>query len=153
MRRCTSLRSSIVRRHQLAFQLMPLPYRRWIGLIKIAQGVAVKVNIAAAFVTRAGAPYGTRGRRRFAISGDLTIHDSFHPLKGRTFPVVGDHEHPAGNQRRDTGQRCRRVGPSVGTRGATPRVCGRSRILRPMGIHLADANPANAGATPPRFTA
>jgi len=87
MCRYTSLRSNIVRRHQLPFRLMPLPYRRWgrrwgRGLNKFAHAVALKVHIAAGFVTSkvaALATFGCRGRRRVAYSSDATIHD---PLPG-----------------------------------------------------------------------
>jgi hypothetical protein len=88
MRRYTSLRSNIVRRHQLPFRLMPLPYRRWgrrwgRGLNKFAHAVALKVHIAAGFVTSkvaALATFGCRGRRRVAYSSDATIHDPLHGL-------------------------------------------------------------------------
>jgi hypothetical protein len=74
MRRYTSLRSNIVRRHQLPFRLMPLPYRRWgRGLDKFARAVALKVHIAAGFVTSkvaALATFGCRGRRRVASSSE-----------------------------------------------------------------------------------
>ena len=84
MRRYTSLRSNIVRRHQLTFRLMPLPYRRWgRGLDKFAHAVALKVHIAAGFVTSkvaALATFGCRGRRRVAYSSDDTIRDPLHGL-------------------------------------------------------------------------
>jgi hypothetical protein len=77
MRRYTSLRSNIVRRHQLPFRLVSLPYRRWgRGLDKFAHAVALKVQVAARFVTSkvaALATFGCRGRRRVAYSSDATI--------------------------------------------------------------------------------
>ena len=83
MRRYTSLRSNIVRRHQLPFRLMPLPYRRWgRGLDKFARAVALKVRIAAGFVTSkvaALATFGCRGRRRVAYSSER--HDPSSPAR------------------------------------------------------------------------
>ena len=74
MRRYTSLRSNIVRRHQLPFRLVSLPYRRWGGWGRDldqtrAHAVALKVKVAARFVTTkvaALATFGIRGRRRVA---------------------------------------------------------------------------------------